>query len=68
MLCATQMIIKDGSGSFLELLFEPKLMLIVWRGLSFEDYCIGSIEVEYVHTCYTFHVDLIEHLWARKEI
>lgn len=66
MLCATQMIIKDGSGSFLEPLFEPKPMLIVWRGLSFENHCIGSIEVEYVHTYYSFHVDLIEHLWATK--
>jgi hypothetical protein len=66
MLCATQMISEDGSGSSLNPLFEPKPMSIVQKGLSFEDYCIGSIEVEYVHTYYTFHLDLIEHLWATK--
>jgi hypothetical protein len=60
------MIIEDGSGSSLEPLFERKPMSTVRRGLSFEDYCIGSIEVAYVHTYYAFHVDLVEHLWAMK--
>ncbi len=60
------MIIENGNGSSLKPYFESKPMLIVRRGLSFEDYCIGSIEVEYVHTYYPFHVDLVEHLWAMK--
>jgi hypothetical protein len=66
MVFATQMIVENGNGSSLEPYFELKPMSIMQRGLSFEDYCIGSMEIEYVHTYYAFHVDLVEHLWATK--
>jgi hypothetical protein len=61
------LIIEDESNCNLEPLFDVGSNVShLKRGLSFEEYCQGTTQIENVVIHYNLKNDLVEHLWAEK--